>query len=126
MQGTYTPSARRESSFAPVVFSDDSDDDGPEPTFSDGEDAEPGPTTTRRPFEEDGDGFDFSGTVLADGSSPACALCNVTFDVRWDGDREAFVCVDAVMLRHTVYHTVCLKQGRGPVPLPGVGDPRFP
>ena len=98
----------------PAAFADD--DGLPEATFSEDEE-EDAPATTAAsgtPFEGPSDGFDFSGSVIADAASETCAFCHKPIEVTWDASRQALVCKGVAMLRHQLFHLECCQRRRGP------------
>ena len=89
-------------------------DDGPiDAAFSDDEDLPPPPAPGGPPFVLS-DGFDFSGSALADAGCDACALCGQPLEVSWDESRDSLVFEKAVMLRNQTFHIDCLAKLRGP------------
>ena len=63
----------------------------------------------------DADGYDLSGSCVADASMSECPLCGTAFQVAWDPDIRSLVNPGTVMLRHQIYHADCIARRRGPI-----------
>lgn len=63
----------------------------------------------------DADGYDLSGSCVADASMSECPLCGTAFQVAWDPDIRSLVNPGTVMLRHQIYHADCIARRRGPL-----------
>lgn len=66
-----------------------------------------GPETESAKSTQQSDGFDFSGVCTADATCDTCPICEGALEPSWDAERGEIVVVDAVELRHVVYHRAC-------------------
>ena len=91
--------------------SDGAEDGEIEAAFSEGEEDEE--DTGQTADTPDADGYDFSGTCVADATHNECPLCDVPFQVSWDADCQSLVYPGTVMLRHQIFHADCFARRRG-------------
>ena len=94
---------------------DDNEDNGAdsevEATFSEGEQDED--EGRKIADTADADGYDFSGTCVADAAQSECPLCDAPFQVTWDAEFQSLVYPGTIMLRHQIFHADCVARRRG-------------